>query len=155
MANSHSTEAAQDGDTQSNNLLSTYICTEPFGRSPLVTESGSADVESILGALQLSMDFFSKQDRQRTVERIQLEIARISMLHSMWSAALQVLLPLWRNLSWRRSGWFALLAEVDWALRECARHIGDGRTLVTVEWELLCHCTHDRSYRSLRKTNND
>lgn len=97
-----------DGDSHVNNILNSYIYKEPFGRSPLGKEHESADLDSRLGALQTSMDFFSKQGRSRTVERILFEMARVNMFNGRWSAALRVLLPLWRESSWRRSGWFAL-----------------------------------------------
>ena len=29
---------------------------------------------------------------------------------------------------------------VDWALRECARMVGDGDILIAVEWELMSRC---------------
>lgn len=127
-------------DGGGNNILSTYICTEPLGRPPFASDHGSVDVQSILGTLQTSVDHFSKQDRLRTVERVWFEMARISMLHSKWSVALQILLPLWQDLSWRRSGWFVLLEEFDLMLRDCAQRTGDAESLVAVEWELLCRC---------------
>ena len=102
------TVGMRDGDSHVNNTLNTYIYKEPFGRSPFAQEQEPADLDSRLGALQTSMNYFSKQDRSRTVERILFEIARVNMHYGRWSAALHVLLPLWRESSWRRSGWFVL-----------------------------------------------
>ena len=97
-----------DGNSHLNGILDTYIYKEPFGRFPLGQEQESADVDSRLGALQTSTDYFAKQGRSRTVERVLFEMARVNMFYGRWSAALQVLLPLWRESSWRRSGWFTL-----------------------------------------------
>ena len=105
------TVGMRDGDSHVNNILNTYIYKEPFEKPPLGQEQQSTDLDSRLGALQTSMDFFSKRDRSRTVERISFEVARANMLHGRWSAALHVLLPLWRESSWRRSGWFVLYVQ--------------------------------------------
>ena len=119
-------------------ILKTYVCTEPFGRPHFAADYGDVDNQGIVSTLEKSIDYFSKQDRPRTVEWLYLEVARIYMLHSKWSEASQILLPLWRDLSWRRSGWFVLIEEVDQLLKECAQRTGDVETLVAVEWELLC-----------------
>ena len=132
-------------------ILKTYVCTEPFGRPPFAADYGDFDNQEIVSTLEKSVDYFSKQDRPRTVEWLYLEIARISMLHGKWSAASQILLPLWRYLSWRRSGWFFLIEEVDQLLKECAQRTGDVETLVAVEWELLCRRRQARNL-SLHRT---
>lgn len=133
-------------DGGENSILGTYICTEPLGRPPFATDHGPVDVQSLLGTLQTSVDYFSKLGRLRTVERVWFEMARLSMLHGKWSVALQILLPLWQDLSWRRSGWFVLLEKFDLMLRECARRTGDAQSLVAVEWELLCHRKHSSTH---------
>ena len=140
MANSQS-HAGEE-----HNLLKTYIFTEPFGRFPFATDHGHIDDEEIVSTLEKSVDYFSKQDRSRTVEWLSFEIARISMLHGKWSAASQTLIPLWRDLSWRRSRWYILIEEVDRILKECAQQTGDVETLVSVEWELLCRRRQANSY---------
>ena len=94
--------------SQANQILGTYICTEPFRRPLGEKEQGSMDLESLLENLQTSLDYFSKQGRSRTVERVWLEIARAKTLHGKWREALQIILKQWRNISWRRSGWFVL-----------------------------------------------
>ena len=120
------------------NILKTYVCTEPFGRPPFAADHSNIDVQETVSTLEKSVDFFSKHDRSRTVEWLSFEIARIFTLHGEWSAASQILLPLWRDLSWRRSRWLVLIEEADRLLKECAQQMGDVKTLVAVEWELLC-----------------
>lgn len=73
----------------------------------------------------------------RTVERLQFETGKVFMQQKQWYNALRVMRPLWKSLSWRRAGWWQLVEEVDWALRECARMACDRETLIAVEWELL------------------
>ena len=124
-------------------IYDTFLCKE-FSNKFHLTDIGLLDLhDARLGALQASAGYFSKQDRHRAVERLQLETAHVYMQNEEWSNAIKVLRPLWQSLSWRQAGWWHLLAEVDLALRECARMVGDGETLVAVEWELLSDCMFD------------
>ena len=135
--------ASSLGSPQASNELSvyrSYLFTEPFGRSPLTTDQGTVNLGRLLEIFKKSVDHFTRHNRLRTVERLRLEMARLNMENGEVNTALQLLLPLWQELSWRREGWWDLVAEVDWALRDCARHVGDERTLIAVEWELLCNC---------------
>jgi hypothetical protein len=121
-------------------IYDTYLCHELPDLSPL-SESKSIDIyDKRLRILQSSAGYFARQDRFRDVERLQLETARVYMQKEEWVNALRVLKPLWQTLSWRQGGWWRLVEEVDLALRECARKIGDGETLIAVEWELLSNC---------------
>lgn len=122
-------------------IYDTYLCHEVSNLSPL-PESDLIDVyDKRLRILQSSAGYFAKQDRFRDVERLQLETARVYMQKEEWVNAIRVLKPLWQTLSWRQGGWWQLVQEVDWALRDCARKVGDGETLIAVEWELLSNCT--------------
>lgn len=86
-----------------------------------------------------SIDHFAGHRRTRTVERLRLEMARLNISNGEEKAAMQMLLPLWQDLSWRREGWYDLVAELDWVLRNCARLLNDEATVIAVEWELLCN----------------
>lgn len=123
-------------------IYRSYLCTEPFGRPPLDAEFGSVNLGRLLETLQLSTEYFSKQDRLRTAERLRLEMARLNMEDGEWKAALRILLPVWQRLSWRWEGWWDLVVEVDLALKDCALKVGDIETLIAVEWELLCGCRY-------------
>lgn len=86
-----------------------------------------------------SIDHFAEHRRTRTVERLRLEMAQLNISNGEEKAAMQVLLPLWQDLSWRQEGWYDLVAELDWMLRNCARLLNDEATVIAVEWELLCN----------------
>ena len=121
-------------------IFDTYICTEPAGDVPLLIRNGPDEYTALLRTLQRSADHFSEKDQTRVVERIQFEQARLHMQHQQWKHAMRILGPLWQTLSWRKSGWWQLLEEVDQALRECAKHVEDAEILVSVQWELLNRC---------------
>ncbi|KAL9126475.1 MAG: hypothetical protein Q9217_004474 [Psora testacea] len=114
-----------------------YICTEPAGDVSFLIRNGPDEYTASLRTLQRSADHFSEKDQTRIVERIQFEQARLHMQHQQWKHAMRILVPLWQTLSWRKSGWWHLLEEVDRALQECAGRVEDAESLVAVQWELL------------------
>ena len=111
-------------------IYGTYLCREPSNQS-------LSPVDDRLEILHRSAEYFSRREQRRAVERLQLEIAQVHIENRQWGNAWKTLVPLWQTISWRREGWWNLLEKVNWALRECARFVGDGETLVAVEWELL------------------
>ncbi|MCJ1468758.1 hypothetical protein MMC07_007388 [Pseudocyphellaria aurata] len=118
-------------------IYDTYLCKELSAKSPVSETELDGSYETCLRTLQSSAGYFLKQDRMRAVERLQFETARVYMQEKQWGNALRVMKPLWQTLSWRQAGWWHLVGEVNWALRECARMVGDSDTLIAVEWELL------------------
>lgn len=120
-------------------IYDTYLCREPANDVPMLIRNGPDEYTALLRTLQRSADFFAEKDHTRAVERLQLEIARVHMQNKRWDRAARVLVSLSQTLSWRRAGWWVLLEEIDWALRDCARRIGDLETLIAVEWELMCN----------------
>lgn len=138
--------AIAGGEDEPNNskppaIYDTYVCREPAGDVSLLINNGPDRYTALLRTLQRSADHFAERDQNRTVERIQFEMVRLHMENGQWQRAMRTLVPLWQNLSWRQSGWWHLLAELDWALKECARRVQDTEMLVAVEWELMNRCT--------------
>ena len=121
-------------------IYDTYLCREPANDVPLLIRNGPDEYTARLRTLQRSVDYYAEKDHTRTVERLQLEMARVHMQNDRCDRAARVLIPISQTLSWRRAGWWVLLEEVDWALRDCARRIGDIPMLIAVEWELMCSC---------------
>ena len=130
-------------------IYDTYLCREPANDVPMLIRNGPDEYTALLRTLQRSADYYAEKDHTRAVERLQLEIARVHMDNKRWDRAARVLISLSQTLSWRRAGWWLLLAELDWALRDCARRIGDLPTLIAVEWELMCSCKYDTLFSGL------
>ena len=91
----------------------------------------------LVSTLRKSAHQFAKRHQIRAVERLELDIARELAQLGHWNDTIQLLKPLWYKLSWRQAGWWHLVEEVAWLLRESARHTGDAETLLSVEWELM------------------
>ncbi len=119
-------------------VYGTYLCKEP----PNHFLSPASDR---LELLRRSAEYFSKREQLRAFERLQYEISQVHIENKQWGDAIRILLPLWQTLSWRQEGWWNLVEKVDLELRECARSVGDGETLIAVEWELLSGCLESKS----------
>lgn len=120
-------------------IYQTYLCSEPSG-VPLLLQNGPDEYTALLRTLQRSAEHFSEKDQSRSVERIHFEIAKLHMQNKQWERAMRVLVPLWQTLSWRKAGWWNMLEEIDWALRECAGRVRDAEVLLAVQWELMNRC---------------
>ena len=121
-------------------LYDTYLCEEPHKEYGLPGHASFDHSALLVHTLGKAAGHFSKRHQNRAVERIQFETAREYMRSGRWEEAMVLVKPLWQKLSWRREGWWKLVEEMSWAVRACARHLGDGETLAAVEWELLSNC---------------
>lgn len=117
-------------------LYDTYLTPEPHVEYPMGNKPGHDYASDIVGNLNAAVVHFSARNQLRAAESIELEIARERMKSANWDDALTVLRPLWSNVAWRTAGWWSLLAEVGWALEECALKTADAETLLRVAWEL-------------------
>ena len=131
----------QSGTVRENSMpsvLETYLCKEPWERTGSLSPIDQSFFKfSDLERLRSSLDFYSQQARHKTLEHLQLEIAKLHMRESRFDEAYRVLFPLWRSSIWRSNGWWWPFCELAWALRECAFRLAEKKTLVSVEWELL------------------
>lgn len=123
-------------------LYDTYLCPEPYMEFPLPGHRGVNHFRLITDALGMTMQEFSKRGQRRAAEHWKLDIAKEMIRNRHWNSAWHIIRPLWQTMSWRREGWWNLVEEVGWALRLCAEHMGDGGSIVSVEWELLANSKH-------------
>ncbi|ODH49704.1 hypothetical protein GX48_04229 [Paracoccidioides brasiliensis] len=118
-------------------VYDTYLVPEPYDEYPLSDRPGLAHSKLILGFLETAIEEFSKRQQGRMVEQLKLEMAKEHMRIGEWNEAMAIIRPLWPHLTWRRDGWWELMEDFAWTLRECAFHAGDGETVLRVDWELL------------------
>ena len=123
-------------------LYDTYLCPEPHLEHPLAGHTGFDHGGLIVETMRKSAYHFSRRGQARAVERLEYEIGREYMRSGRWEEAMEILSPLWTKISWRRAGWWKLVEEITWAMRACARHLGEGQILVEAEWELLSSCKY-------------
>ncbi|MCJ1401148.1 hypothetical protein MMC11_004360 [Xylographa trunciseda] len=118
-------------------LYDTYLCPEPHKEYGLPGHTSFDHGALLIRTFQKAASQFSKRHQDRAAEKMEFEMAREYMRSGRWEEAMDLLKPLWQKLSWRREGWWKLVEEMSWAVRACARHLGDGEVLIAVEWELL------------------
>jgi len=116
----------------------TYLCPEPYEENPLPGSNKGVDHSLlIINALRLAIPEFEKRKQFRLAHELSLMSAKESMGRSDWDTALRILRPLWQKTLFRQEGWWGAVEEIAWALRDAASHVGDGGTVVSVDWELL------------------
>ena len=123
-------------------LYDAYLCPPPHVEYPLSGPENFDHGALLIDTLKKAVEHYSLRQQHRAIERARYEISREYRRLSKWKEAMEILKPLWQNLSWRRTGWWNLVEEVSWDVRACARNLGDGDTLVAVEWELLSDCAY-------------
>ena len=123
--------------TSRTHVYDTYLCPEPHFEFALGDKDTFDHSALLIETVGKAAIHFSQREQKRAVERAGFEIAQEHMKSGRWQQAWTLLGPLWRNLSWRKTGWWILVEEVSWAVRACARNLDDGETLIAVEWELM------------------
>ncbi|KAG5293500.1 hypothetical protein I7I50_03927 [Histoplasma capsulatum G186AR] len=116
-----------------------YLAPEPYNEYPISDHPGLAHSKLILGFLESSTEEFSKRQQNRIVEQLRLKMAKEHMRIGQWKDGLALIQPLWLQLSWRREGWWGLMEDFAWTLRECAVQAEDRETVLRVDWELMNH----------------
>ncbi|KAL4814028.1 Gryzun, putative trafficking through golgi-domain-containing protein [Aspergillus spinulosporus] len=118
-------------------LYDTYLAPETHIEAARPQDGGVDHSTLILDTLKAALAEFSKRNQVRMTESLSLEIAEEYMRLGSWLEAYETLRPLWPALTWRRSGWWLLMAKFAWALRECAVRAQDRETVLRVDWEML------------------
>lgn len=118
-------------------LYDTYLAPEPHIEAPLPGRPGFDHSSEIISSFKAAREHFAVREQIRHVETLSLDIAREYIRIGSWSEAYEVLIPLWPRLTWRVSGWWLLMEEFAWCLRECAFRLAKHETLVWIDWELL------------------
>ncbi|OAX82087.1 hypothetical protein ACJ72_03562 [Emergomyces africanus] len=120
-------------------VYDTYLVPEPYNEYPMYDHPGLSHSKLIIGFLEASTEEFSNRRQNRMVEQLKLKMAKEHMKIGQWKDALAILRPLWPQLSWRQNGWWELMEDFTWTLRDCAFKAEDAETVLRVDWELLNH----------------
>ncbi|KAL8826474.1 MAG: hypothetical protein Q9170_007390 [Blastenia crenularia] len=116
-------------------LYDTFLIQEPLRQDPFAVTHNPSDRATLIGVYSKSIDYFGERDRRRAVERLRYELGVLYTQDGEWKKALKILEPLWREVSWRKEGWWELLGGLGVRVRECAWKCGDRGTVVRCAWE--------------------
>lgn len=114
----------------------TYLCPEPHEEYPLDGQ-GANHSKLILDALALARQQFEARDQKRFCAEIALECATELTYTASWTEALEMLKPLWENLSFRGEQWTDVAEELCWLMRRVAVEAGRADLVITADWELM------------------
>ncbi|KAK1776758.1 Gryzun, putative trafficking through golgi-domain-containing protein [Copromyces sp. CBS 386.78] len=117
----------------------TFMCPEPHEEFPLehMTYQGVDHNSMIIDCLSRALNEFLQRDQVRLAAELSLELARELSLRQEWAKVVELLRPIWQNMSFRKERWPALAEEVSWALRAAASKTGELGDVVAIDWELL------------------
>ncbi|KAH6648110.1 Gryzun, putative trafficking through golgi-domain-containing protein [Truncatella angustata] len=118
------------------NSFDTYMCPEPYEEYPL-NGGGTNHSQQILKHLNAARGEFQKRHQARFVAEIALEAAKELEYAKEWKQALEILTPLWRDMSFRKEGWLDAAESLSWTLRRAAAEAGHADLVVAIDWELL------------------
>ncbi|CAO1605006.1 hypothetical protein XANCAGTX0491_008544 [Xanthoria calcicola] len=121
-------------------LYDTFLIREPLRDDPFAVTHNPSDIPTLIEVYSKSISYFTDRNRERAVERLQYELALLYIREQKWSNALPFLLAVYQGSSWRRDGWWNLLALLREQVSDVARACGDAELVLRAEWEGLCDC---------------
>ncbi|KAI5301496.1 hypothetical protein KEM56_001658, partial [Ascosphaera pollenicola] len=125
-------------------MYDTYLVGPPHEEYPIGDDPNIFHSKEIVALLQKACHEFRIRHQTHMVEQLSLDMARELARLGRWQDGLHSLKPLWKDLSWRRNGWWALMQRFASTLRECAVRCNDLETILRIDWELLSR-TFDRT----------
>ncbi|KAJ8061361.1 hypothetical protein OCU04_010419 [Sclerotinia nivalis] len=123
----------------------TYLCPQPHEENPLPGRKGVDHANLIIGVLNKAITEFQTRGQHRLVQELLFQCGKEHMRLEAWDDALRILRALWQKMTYRNEGWWVVVEEIAWTLRKAAAKVGDGGTVVAVDWELLHTCFSRRS----------
>ena len=114
----------------------TYMCPDPYEEYPL-GRPGVNHGKMITDCLMRARTEFLKRHQIRYAAEVSLECARDFAMADDWQSIIDLLRPMWKELSFRAEGWIAIAEEMNWALRTAAAEVDDAELVLLADWELL------------------
>jgi len=122
----------------------TYMCPEPHEEYPLNNIPGTDYCHLIVDCLMRARSEFLKRQQVRFAAELSLECARELAINRDWKSIVELLRPLWKDMSFRTEGWLTIAEELSWILRGAAAMVGEAALVIAIDWELLNRSTSPR-----------
>ncbi|GAP88337.1 hypothetical protein SAMD00023353_3001380 [Rosellinia necatrix] len=129
-------ELVQAGISRKAYTYDTYMCPEPHEEYPL-EGIGVNHAQLILTHLTLARAEFQKRRQKRASAELALDSCKELENMGKWQDSLELLTPLWRDMSFRSEGWWDIAEAVSWTLRTAAFEAGQKELIVAIDWELM------------------
>ena len=126
-----------------------YMCPDPHEESPLAGRQGTDYSRIIIECLDKARTVFAQRGQLRSAAELSLQCAKEMIIVKEWQNAVDLLSPLWRDMSFRTEGWLIVAEDVCWTLRMAAFMAGEAAIVIAIDWELLnrgesCSCSGKR-----------
>ncbi|KAM0722891.1 hypothetical protein Q7P37_001089 [Cladosporium fusiforme] len=115
----------------------TYLVPPPHKEYPDQEKSGVDHVTLIMQLSNHAVREFADRKQTRMGEQIKLDAGRDLVKAGHFDEALDQLVSLWKDCTWRNDGWHALYDELLHELHQCAKETGSPELMLTTTWELL------------------
>ncbi|KAL8357562.1 hypothetical protein RB598_002394 [Gaeumannomyces tritici] len=116
----------------------TYMCPEPHEEYPLPNAGNGVNHSQLIAqCLDAARVEFQRRGQTRLCAEVTLQLAKEFASSHKWQSAVDLLKPMWLDMSFRAEGWLDITQELAWLLRSAARPVQDAELLISVEWELL------------------
>ncbi|KAI5464626.1 Gryzun, putative trafficking through golgi-domain-containing protein [Mariannaea sp. PMI_226] len=119
----------------------TYMCPEPYQEYPL-NGNGVNHSQLIIDCLRKAGAQFQARKQTRILAEISLECAREMVKLERWDDAVDVLRPVWDDMSFRSGRWVDISQELCWLMRRAASGTGQADLVVAADWELMHNKFH-------------
>ncbi|KAI3321223.1 Gryzun, putative trafficking through golgi-domain-containing protein [Xylariaceae sp. AK1471] len=129
-------EAAQTGVSRKAYTYDTYMCPEPHEEYPL-EGLGANHAQLIFDHLLLARTEFQRRRQKRISVELALDSCKELEKMGKWQQLVELLTPLWRDMSFRSEGWWDITEAVSWTLRNAAVEAGQRELIVAIDWELM------------------
>jgi hypothetical protein len=114
----------------------TFMCPDPHEEYPL-NRVGVDHSRLIIKTLMKARAEFLKRQQIRLYAELSLECAKELTVLKDWANLVELLLPLWQDMSFRVEGWLDVCENLNWVLRAAAHFLGQADLIVAIDWELL------------------
>ncbi|KAI1810516.1 Gryzun, putative trafficking through golgi-domain-containing protein [Poronia punctata] len=128
--------SAQAGLSRKAYTYDTYMCPEPHEEYPL-EGSGVNHAQLIFDHLSLARAEFQKRRQRRISVELALDSCKELERMGRWQQLVELLTPLWRDMSFRSEGWWDITEAVSWTLRKAATQCSQTGLIVALDWELM------------------
>lgn len=114
-----------------------YLVPEPHEEYPLPGNKGHDHIAALGTLATKAVREFSSRGQTRAAECIRYDLAHQVADAGRYDEALEILMPIWEEASWRDDDWNDLLRPLLVLLHDCATHVGNAEVHLATAWELL------------------
>ncbi|KAK0707487.1 Gryzun, putative trafficking through golgi-domain-containing protein [Lasiosphaeris hirsuta] len=115
----------------------TYMCPGPHEEYPLDSEGVVDHSHMIVESLMRARAEFLKRHQVRLAAELSLECAEELAVSKDWQSIVELLRPLWKDMTFRTEGWLTVAEDLSWMLRAAAARTSKAELVIAMDWELL------------------